>query len=573
MKIWQLVLTGIIAAALAWSITPARHGSREAQPASERRPAAAEESARVSSWQAAIRGSGNRWDAMRGAVELAHSIPTGERMNWLQTKRFQNSDPLVVEVFLSELGRLAFDHDPAGFIASEINQENQRFRDYLREMAAANPQSVVELANGLENAEVRSACLKEAAFVLADRDPEALFKLIPIMPQADPELLFALKSAARGNAGRLLAVADTAGDSWKRLLTTSAVLLRAESDMSGALTWLGEQEDCSEILEILRERDDKTWPNQDLQKQFMENLAFAAGLLPEDWLVSFNDSEMIISDLTSYAPEVWMGVDLVRLGVSKQESSAIKFRLLQRLGLADPVRSAACYRSDTSLDDSTRKQIALSWVRQSAMKKTELPAELRAVIDPATLNAVEAMTGHISGSAPRPPAASIAEQLDRAASERDSWGLSLPTEVLFWESKESMAAAEAWAKSLPDDQIKNVANRVIHTGYVPPGLCDIILSRGFKLGVISEKDIRMWTSDMSKRAYQNPADTARSLAAYPAGLPRDQALQNIALRWNELDSKEASRWMNQLPEHDQKIATDAIEREKKWESEQTKESH
>lgn len=572
MKSLHWVVPGILSAWLAWWITPRPGGRQDTRPPGGKHPPAAEESQRVSNWQAAIRNMGNnRWDSMRGAVELAKSIPAGERMNWLQTGRFHHRDPLVVEVFMSELARLAFDESPAAFIASEINRKPQRFREYLSEMAAADPHSVIKLAEDMENAEVRCACYKEAAIVLAERDPDALFKLIPRMSKADVELLQVLKTAARGDAERLLTAADTAGDSWKQLLSASAMLVKAENNMTEALAWMAADEHGTELFRFLRDWNDVAWPIRDSQKRFIEKLIAAMNQMPAGWLESFHDNDRIMSGLRIVAPEACLELDMMRLGVSQRENDSIKEEIYCRCVGFNPARIAALYQKDTSLEDATRKRIVLGWA--TTWRHKEMPAELRAVIDPAVLADAEAVVARKPEPAVKPPKPSITEQLNRGLQDRGSWGLSLPSELTFAPTPETAAEAEAWARSLPDEQIKNASNRACRTGYVPPGLSDIIFSRAFKLGVMSDKNIREWTSDMSNRAYQNPAEAARCLAAYPEGWPRDLALQNIALRWNELDPKDAATWIHRLPERDRKIAADAIAKGEVWQREQQQDAH
>ncbi len=161
----------------------------------------------------------------------------------------------------------------------------------------------------------------------------------------------------------------------------------------------------------------------------------------------------------------------------------------------------------------------------------------------------------------RPP--TIAELLNRAAADPDSYGLSFPNEVRSG-TRAGRQEAVAWARDLPDEQIRNVSARLIRTGWPPPEVADVVFSRALQLGVMSDKDIGRWTYDMSNRAFRDPGATAAALEMYPSGRPRNQALQNVALRWHEADPKGAALWVARLPEDDREIAADAIKRGEEW---------
>lgn len=559
-------MAGGAAAGLGWWWTPVPERPASSPPPPGDEPAKAprheaEPAGSVSSWQSAVRKADDRWEAMRAAIGLARAVPPSARHQWLRSSRFRHRDPLVVEVFCWELGRLAFEDDPGGFIVAELQAESPRYRDYLRELAATDPDAVVVMASEMENAEVRSACLTEVAMALAGSDPEALFRLIPEIPNADGRLLVSLQQSARGDAGRLMEVADRCGDEWRRLLSAAAVLVKAEGDMQGAMAWLDDQEGSAGVLDLLLEADSESWGGMEKRNDFHKRLAGVAGKLPDGWLSRNHTGpfsiEALVTRLAMGNEVHWLDVDFERQGLSADACANVRMVLLQVTGLAHPDKAAEMLATDGLLDEKRRGMLFDHWMREAALDRVELPAALSACID------AERGGPPASRPSPRAPAKrlTIAQQLDRSAHDSDSYGLSLPRDLLGQlPAPQVLREAEAWAKALPDDEIRNVSARLIRTGTVPPVLGDNVFPRAMRMGVMPEKDLQRWTSKMSERAFANPELTARSLELYPACEARDYALINVALRWHELDPDGAARWVNSLPQTDRERAAAAIKK-------------
>ncbi|MBB5351658.1 hypothetical protein HNR46_001897 [Haloferula luteola] len=495
-------------------------------------------------------------------------------MSWLLAERFQHADPLVVEAFTKEVARLAFEADPVAFIAAGVNSEaiSERpsgelplYREQLHERAVADPDRILALARGMENAEIRGACFKELALVWAESNPDGFFRVIAEMPQADLELLHGLEAAAAGNEDELLDRLGSVSDPWRRLLKAAAMVVKAEKNPLDALNWLTEQEDADGVISLLYQADATAWGGREKMERFLGSVVSVTEQLPDGALGKMSNFGRLFRRMETYSPEVCIRMDLVRLGIPPTEAGHWKISLVQTLSLEEPAAVADVYQHELRLGLNERREIARCWIRAAAQERVAIPQSLLDVMDPTVRKEAEMQMERLKHPKPAVSPPTIAEQLDASAGDSDSYGFSFPRDLMRPVSEAAMDEAVNWAHDLSDEQIPSVYQRLVHTGSPPPQVADIVFARAIELGLMSDKDMIDWTDQMSNRAWSNPADTAQALNGYPMGRARNQALQNVALRWHEHDPRGAALWMGQLSEDDRQVAADAIQRGEAWE--------
>lgn len=505
---------------------------------------------------AAARGTKGRWNAMRAAITLARAIPPEQRLQWLRSGRFQHSDPLVVKTFSAELGRIAFNDNPAAFIAADLGAYRPDYGPYLNELAKRDPLAVAELARTMENDAVRNVCLNAAAINLAESNPDELFRVVREMPSPDKSLVRHLVKAARGDSDHLLALAEGCGDRSRLLMRQAAVSMMCEKDLRGTLRWIDEQEDADGLFDILC-----WWPGDRLE--FNKKLAQLLPELPDGWLNRpspngmSGHSNLLASMFSIGAEEAWLETDLKRLGIDSDSIRYLNRELVGKMGLRNPEAAAAYYMDETVISPKDRSFVAHNWSIIASNARVKLPAPLHAVLDEPSRDVAEANLGLRE---PKPPP-SVAEQLNEACAD-NYYGFNVH-DMKDWNA-DQLAEVKAWADGLKDERIERVAKHISSGSDLPPEVHDEIIARAIKLGAMTPKTVCYWLDEISKDAYADPPAVARRVVALPESPQRSYAIRNIALRWNELAPDEAARWITSLAGGDRTAAEEAIKRAETW---------
>ena len=504
-----------------------------------------------------VREAKDRWTAIHAAIELARSIPAGERRAWLQDGRFRHSDPLVEEMFALQLEELLFQEDPFALIEWEMATGRESAKKHLARIAREDVEALIARGQGSADVEKGRMMLFAAMKVLVDREPERVLKMALEFPspadgnELPKNMVHLLAKASGGDAAKLLDLSETKGDRWRALLRAAAARAMVGKDVAGGLKWITSEPDAgklfaevflfagvfSEEMMSVEEREaNKRWVAEHLD-QIPDGFAGVVGRATRlgSWpsIMDFGGVE-----------KLWLAADLGRLGVSTREQETLRIDLLMTLANSDPA-AVAKHLDDPAMFSVTQRKQALQRVGQmQIMWHGKLPEEIMAVLKEDEAKAMEGMVAdYKKGQATVKKPLGIPEQFTALMNERGSESLHLRAEN--W-TPEQVNQALTYVRDADPKLLAELTKRILHTGYPFKPVAAEIYRLALVNKIVSPRLREEIIETSIHWADADPVRAASWVETLPAGVERQRSIQNVAAQWNRDDPAGAQAWIATL---------------------------
>ncbi len=497
---------------------------------------------------APLRGAKDRWTAIHAAIQLARSIPPGERQAWLDGARFRHADPLVVTIFTLELEELLFQEDPYALVAARMAADKHWGGGYLSRLAKLDPEKLIAFGRSAADPAQGRQMMLAGMNELVTRDPAATLKLaLEFPPPADgkelpKDMVRLLAKAGAGDAEKLLDLADARGDRWRSLLRAAAAQTLVTKDFPTGLKWMAAEPDGAVLFHAVFGVGNR--PFAEVQENVRLIAANLASFTPE-FVQAVSRSAFTNRWPSSYdysgAEEVWLAADLGRLGYSAQEQIELHGEILQTLSWHDGA-AALKYLADPAMKITPdQRQVILQGLRDRQLSSGQpMPPEMQAILTEAEVAMLKSREAKIAEYQTPKKAPGIPEQFAEVMSEPGSESMLMHSEN--W-GEEQVAEALAYVRNAKPEVLADMVKRMQHTG-APLSALAAEIYRLALVNNIATKKVREELIETGIHWASEEPDKASAWAeSLPAGPERLCTIRNIAAQWNAGDPGGATKWI------------------------------
>lgn len=506
---------------------------------------------------ARVRGAKDRWTAIHAAIELARSIPAGERRTWLQDGRFRHPDPLVTQMFTLQLEELLFQDDPFALIEWEMATGRDAAQKHLARIAREDVEALIARGQGSADVQKGRAMLFTAMKVLVEREPERVLKMaLEFPPPADgnelpKSMVHLLAKASGGNASKLLDLSETKGDRWRALLRAAAARAMVEKDVASGLKWIIAEPDggrlfteaflfhgvySEEMMSVAELDANKRWVAEHLNQ------------LPDGFIREINRGRRLGSwpSMSDFAgvEKFWLAADLGRLGISTREQEDFRVDLMMMMANNDPA-AVAKHLDDPAMFSVTQRKLAIQRISQMQIGwHGKLPDEIMAVLKEDEMKVVEAMVANNKKdqTTVKKPL-SIPEQFTTLMNEPGSESLHLRAENWAPEQEDQ---ALAYVRNADPKLLAELTKRILRTGYPFKPVAAEIYRRALENNIVSPRLREEIIETSIHWADADPIRAAAWVETLPGGVERLRSIQNVAAQWTRDDPAGAQAWIATL---------------------------
>jgi hypothetical protein len=501
---------------------------------------------------APLRAAKDRWTAIHAAIQLARSIPPRERQEWLEGVRFRHADPLVVEMFKTELEELLFQEDPYALVAAQIASGKQSAGAHLTRLAKLDPAKLIAFGQAAADPVHGRRMIFAGMTELVTSDPATVLKLaLEFPPPVDgnelPKDMVRLLAKAGGNdAEKLLDLSDARGDRWRSMLRAAAAQATVTKNFAQGLQWIAAQPDAGVLFKSLFSVGGISMEEMKTNaRKIAENL----GALPPEFVATVRRAAFANSWPLSYdisgAEDIWLAADLKRLGFPAKEQSRIRLDAMRSLVWQDAATVAKYLADPAFLAAEDRKALLLDLqVRQLQGMRPMAPEILAALgeADRKLLAEAEAKFRSNQQQAPKGPL-SVPEQIVASMTEKGSEALHL--QVVNW-GPEQMDEALAYIRGAKPEILKEMVKRIQRTGAPPLPLAAEL----YRLALVNNMATPKVREELIETSIhwgsRQPAKAAAWVETLPAGPERLCSIQNVAAQWSAGDPSGAAAWIATL---------------------------
>ncbi len=516
-------------------------------PARPGRPwhAGSPEQGNVAAAMAPIRAAGDRWAALKAAIDLAHRIPPEEISRWLDAGLFKHPDDILTAAFYRTLRDRFLEIDPIACLTGmrERQIDHNDIWEYARRWAMSDPRAALQAAD--ERPDLRGMLFGHALTALAGTDPAAVFARLDEL-QADRNLWSRLdddsvfQALAAQDSLALLERSRTWQDDFSVWARESALCHWAKKDTTACLAWLAKEPDGEAAF--LRLVD-----GYEVGKSLVRHLHE----LPPGWVAALGESDSF-HNLTQHAGEAWLAADLEGAGMTSEQALKVRVEAVGDLARNDIAKAIAAYRTLEGLEDGARRdlinKLAPIFADRDAVQARQWAETLD---DPFR----EAALVQISGKeAPRNlseyPVAEVFQQVIEGKLRR------YQVSGDYWSPRTTAEAVEA-VRALSPEGIRRLAE---DSGYLSHPVSAEIVDRRIADGLSGPDMIRSTASTAAHWASEDPAAVSRWVTTLPEGEARRWAVLNLAAGWNRDDPAAVAAWIDGLAsETDRAAAREGVE--------------